>query len=297
MPLPTPSPRGAAPVTTATLPLRRSVISFSSPAMLWLRPMASNDTFEGGCTCRHVRYRMTSKPMFVHCCHCRWCQRETGTAFALNAMIEADRVELTAGEVEVDRHPVGERQGPAHLALPAVQDRGVEQLCRRGRQGPLRARRHARRARCSAARHPHLHHVQAALGHAAAGIPAMRGILQAAGDVAEGSPGTVRGPEGQMNPATPDRLLRIGGKPDRRRARAARPGGSRRFRSARRRSVRRPGQPHARGLSRRQRAGRGGWHRRMLERLRQRGIAGVVLRARAGRDRGRSRRCDPARSR
>lgn len=58
------------------------------------------EIFEGGCTCRHVRYRMKSHPMFVHCCHCRWCQRETGTAFALNAMIEADRVELTSGEVE-----------------------------------------------------------------------------------------------------------------------------------------------------------------------------------------------------
>ena len=63
--------------------------------------MASEtEIFEGGCTCRHVRYRMKSRPMFVHCCHCRWCQRETGTAFALNAMIEADRVELTSGEVE-----------------------------------------------------------------------------------------------------------------------------------------------------------------------------------------------------
>ena len=53
---------------------------------------------EGGCTCRTIRYRMKSKPLFVHCCHCRWCQRETGTAFALNAMIEADRVELVSGE-------------------------------------------------------------------------------------------------------------------------------------------------------------------------------------------------------
>ena len=49
-------------------------------------------TLEGGCTCGAVRYRMTSRPMFVHCCHCRWCQRETGASFALNAMIEADRV-------------------------------------------------------------------------------------------------------------------------------------------------------------------------------------------------------------
>ena len=47
---------------------------------------------EGGCDCRAVRYRMTTKPMFVHCCHCRWCQRETGASFALNAMIESDRV-------------------------------------------------------------------------------------------------------------------------------------------------------------------------------------------------------------
>jgi hypothetical protein len=55
--------------------------------------------YEGGCTCRAVRYRMTTAPMFVHCCHCTWCQRETGSAFALNAMIEADRVELLSGEI------------------------------------------------------------------------------------------------------------------------------------------------------------------------------------------------------
>lgn len=53
---------------------------------------------EGGCTCRRVRYRLITPPMFVHCCHCRWCQRETGSAFAINAMIEADRVELLAGK-------------------------------------------------------------------------------------------------------------------------------------------------------------------------------------------------------
>ena len=54
----------------------------------------SDETFtlEGGCTCRTIRYRMHGKPLFVHCCHCRWCQRETGSAFVLNAMIEAERV-------------------------------------------------------------------------------------------------------------------------------------------------------------------------------------------------------------
>ncbi|TLY50278.1 MAG: GFA family protein [Gammaproteobacteria bacterium] len=53
----------------------------------------------GGCTCRAVRYRMLTPPLFVHCCHCTWCQRETGAAFALNAMIEADRVVLLQGEI------------------------------------------------------------------------------------------------------------------------------------------------------------------------------------------------------
>jgi hypothetical protein len=61
---------------------------------------ATSDRYEGGCTCRFVRYRLTSRPMFVHCCHCRWCQRETGSAFAVNAFIEAERVQVMEGEPE-----------------------------------------------------------------------------------------------------------------------------------------------------------------------------------------------------
>ncbi|MGB6485464.1 MAG: GFA family protein [Steroidobacteraceae bacterium] len=56
---------------------------------------------EGGCDCRRIRYRMETAPLIVHCCHCRWCQRETGTAFALNAMIEAERIIDLNGEPEV----------------------------------------------------------------------------------------------------------------------------------------------------------------------------------------------------
>ncbi|MFT3665413.1 GFA family protein [Piscinibacter sp.] len=55
-------------------------------------PKPSSFPIEGGCDCRAVRYRMETAPLFVHCCHCRWCQRESGASFALNAMIEADRV-------------------------------------------------------------------------------------------------------------------------------------------------------------------------------------------------------------
>src|SRR6202048_1479566 len=67
--------------------------------------------YEGGCTCGAVRYRMTTKPMFVHCCHCRWCQRETGASFALNALIEADRVELLKGEIALVDTPSNSGKG------------------------------------------------------------------------------------------------------------------------------------------------------------------------------------------
>jgi len=73
---------------------------------------------EGGCTCRAVRYRMASRPLFVHCCHCRWCQRETGAAFALNAMIEADRVVLLSGEPEIVNTPSNSGKGQKIARCP-----------------------------------------------------------------------------------------------------------------------------------------------------------------------------------
>lgn len=54
---------------------------------------------EGHCTCGQVRYRLTQEPLFTHCCHCTWCQRETGSAFALNAMIETECLQVE-GEIE-----------------------------------------------------------------------------------------------------------------------------------------------------------------------------------------------------
>ena len=57
-----------------------------------------SERLEGGCACGAVRYRLASAPMFVHCCHCRDCQRQTGSAFVINVLIEADRVDVRAGE-------------------------------------------------------------------------------------------------------------------------------------------------------------------------------------------------------
>ena len=60
---------------------------------------------EGGCSCVAVRYRLESAPLFVHCCHCRWCQRESGAAFAINAMVESDRVSSLGIEPEMTATP------------------------------------------------------------------------------------------------------------------------------------------------------------------------------------------------
>ena len=65
----------------------------------------------GGCACRAARYQVLTAPLFVHCCHCTWCQRETGSAFAVNAMIESNRVALTHGALETIATPSASGRG------------------------------------------------------------------------------------------------------------------------------------------------------------------------------------------
>jgi hypothetical protein len=64
------------------------------------RETMMTDTLEGGCACGEVRYRLTAAPMFVHCCHCLNCQKHTGSAFVINMLIEAARVEMLSGMPE-----------------------------------------------------------------------------------------------------------------------------------------------------------------------------------------------------
>ena len=80
--------------------------------------MSAATEIDGGCTCRQVRYRLTTRPLIVHCCHCRWCQRETGSAFALNALIESDRVVLLQGEPEVVPTPSASGKGQKIARCP-----------------------------------------------------------------------------------------------------------------------------------------------------------------------------------
>ena len=73
---------------------------------------------EGGCDCKTVRYRMETKPLFVHCCHCRWCQRESGASFALNAMIETDRLTVLAATPEMVDTPSNSGKGQKIARCP-----------------------------------------------------------------------------------------------------------------------------------------------------------------------------------
>lgn len=72
-----------------------------------------SESFEGGCSCGAVRYRLTSRPMFTNCCHCLDCQKQTGGAFAINAMIETARIEMLSG-------------APIVIDMPSPSGRGHE---------------------------------------------------------------------------------------------------------------------------------------------------------------------------
>ena len=69
------------------------------------------DALTGCCSCGAVAYRLTEPPIITHACHCTWCQRETGSAFALNGVIEADRIEIARG-------------APVAVDLPSASGRG-----------------------------------------------------------------------------------------------------------------------------------------------------------------------------
>jgi hypothetical protein len=82
--------------------------------------MSSTATFpiDGGCDCGYVRYRMAAPPLYVHCCHCRWCQRESGASFALNALLEADHVATLQGQPEVVHTPTASGAGQRIARCP-----------------------------------------------------------------------------------------------------------------------------------------------------------------------------------
>ncbi|HYX89907.1 MAG TPA: GFA family protein [Gaiellaceae bacterium] len=81
----------------------------------------SSGSREGGCSCGAVRYRLLSDPLFTHCCHCLNCQRQTGSAFVINLLIEADRVEVIAGAPEAVDVPRDDGSTQTIFRCPACQ--------------------------------------------------------------------------------------------------------------------------------------------------------------------------------
>ena len=98
--------------------LREIRYVLAAPATPAVVTPGGGDVLEGGCDCGHVRYRLEDRPMVVHCCHCRWCQRESGASFALNAMVETDRVTSLAGAPELVHTPSASGQGQQVARCP-----------------------------------------------------------------------------------------------------------------------------------------------------------------------------------
>jgi hypothetical protein len=81
-------------------------------------PATGDERFDGGCDCHAIRYRLRARPLFVHCCHCRWCQRETGSAFVINALIESEHLDVTSGEPDLVDTPSASGSGQVIARCP-----------------------------------------------------------------------------------------------------------------------------------------------------------------------------------
>ncbi|WP_417761489.1 GFA family protein [Shewanella sp.] len=80
--------------------------------------MPSQYPLRGQCDCGYIQYQINCEPLVVHCCHCSWCRRETGSAFAINAMIEADQVQLLSGEPVLVNTPSNSGKGQQIARCP-----------------------------------------------------------------------------------------------------------------------------------------------------------------------------------
>ena len=80
--------------------------------------MDGTESWEGGCACGGIRYRLQRAPMIVHGCHCRWCQRETGSALAINALVERDALVLLNGRPALATIPSASGKGQTLARCP-----------------------------------------------------------------------------------------------------------------------------------------------------------------------------------
>ncbi|HEY8604194.1 GFA family protein [Tsuneonella suprasediminis] len=73
--------------------------------------MSESEIIEGGCNCRHARYKLHGAPLAVAACHCRNCQRQSGSAYSVNLVVAGDSVAIE-GELACYEDPDSESGKP-----------------------------------------------------------------------------------------------------------------------------------------------------------------------------------------
>ena len=53
----------------------------------------------GACACGAVRYEVAGDPLLMHNCHCKGCQRLTGSAFKMGSYWPEDSVKIVSGSM------------------------------------------------------------------------------------------------------------------------------------------------------------------------------------------------------
>lgn len=56
--------------------------------------------FSGGCSCGAIRYQCSAKPLFSWNCHCRDCQRASGSAYCPVMYVPKSALKVTGGEAK-----------------------------------------------------------------------------------------------------------------------------------------------------------------------------------------------------
>ena len=78
-----------------------------------------NPPINGGCACGAIRYECSPAPLAMLRCHCRDCQRETGSAFVINGLIEMPMLEVTEGSPETIQTPSQSGKGQPVVRCPS----------------------------------------------------------------------------------------------------------------------------------------------------------------------------------
>ena len=57
-------------------------------------------TYSGGCQCGQVRYLLDGEIIRLNVCHCRDCQKQSGSAFGMSLIVPDETFRLTSGRLQ-----------------------------------------------------------------------------------------------------------------------------------------------------------------------------------------------------